>query len=277
MNLIVIEADKAERGYWLDLWRFRELFFFLSWRDILVRYKQTVIGILWAVIRPILTTVVLTFAFRKLASVQSDGLPYAVMVLAGTLPWSFFSSSLTEAGGSLIANANMLSKIYFPRLIIPASSVMVSLMDFLISLAILAGMLVLYRVLPDWQILALPFFTLLGFFASLGAGLWLAALNVKYRDFRFVIPFVVQFGLYATPVGYPSELVRSKYGELAYRLFALNPMVGVINGFRWCLGGRVHVSMDWDGLLIAVVMVLLITVSGLRYFRATEETFADIV
>ena len=277
MNLIIVEADKAERGYWLDLWRFRELFFFLSWRDILVRYKQTVIGVLWAIIKPLLTTIVLTVAFSKLANVPSDGLPYAVMVLAGSLPWSFFSASLTEASSSLITNANMLSKIYFPRLILPASSVMVSLMDFVISLVILAGMLAWYRVLPDWQIILLPLFTLLGFFASLGAGLWLSALNVKYRDFRYIVPFLVQFGVYASPVGYPSELVRKRFGELAYHLFVLNPMVGVINGFRWCLGGRENVAMDWYSLLVAVIVVVLVTLSGLRYFRATEETFADII
>jgi lipopolysaccharide transport system permease protein len=204
-------------------------------------------------------------------------LPYSVMVLAGTLPWLFFSSSLSEAGNSLVANANMMSKIYFPRVIVPASSVIVSLMDFLISLAIMAGLMIWYKVLPDWQILALPLFTLVGLFASLGASLWLAALNVKYRDFRYVIPFVVQFGLYVTPVGFPSELVRKKYGELAYQLYALNPMVGVINGFRWAIGGRVHVPMDWLSLLVSVVVVAIVTVSGLFYFRATEETFADII
>ncbi|HEV3271303.1 MAG TPA: ABC transporter permease [Candidatus Methylacidiphilales bacterium] len=277
MSLIVIEAGKTERGYWTDLWRYRELFFFLSWRDILVRYKQTVIGVLWAVIRPILTMIALTFVFGKLAGVHSDGLPFAVMVLAGTLPWQFFASSMTEASNSLITNANMLSKIYFPRLIIPASSVIVSFMDFLVSLAIMAVLMAWYRVLPGWQLLTLPLFTLLGLFASVGISLWLAALNVKYRDFRYVLPFVVQFGVFFTPVGFPSEVVRQKYGETASHLFSLNPMVGVINGFRWAIGGRVGVPMDWSSVLISVLVVAVITVSGLRYFRATEETFADII
>lgn len=276
-SFIVIEAGKSERGYWHDLWRYRELFFFLSWRDILVRYKQTVIGILWAVIRPLLTMIVLTLAFRKLANVTSDGLPYAVMVFAGTLPWLFFSSSLSEASNSLIASANMLSKIYFPRLIVPVSAVIVSLVDFLISLVILAGLMAWYGVMPNWQVVTLPLFTLLGFFAGVGTSLWLAALNVKYRDFRYVVPFVVQFGLYVTPVGFPSALARDKFGDAAYQLYCLNPMVGVINGFRWAIGGNDHVPMDWASVLISIVVVAIITASGLRYFRATEETFADII
>jgi lipopolysaccharide transport system permease protein len=277
MSLIVIEAGKGERGYWRDIWRFRELFFFLSWRDILVRYKQTVIGILWAVIRPFLTMLVLTFAFRKLANMPSDGLPYPVMVFAAMLPWLFFSSAMSEASNSLITNANMLSKIYFPRLIIPASAVIVSFADFLISLVIMAGLMAWYRVMPGWQLVALPLFALLGLGASLGVSLWLAALNVKYRDFRYVVPFIVQFGLYLTPVGFPSDVVRAKYGAVAYNLYSLNPMVGVINGFRWSVGGHAHVGMDWNSLFISIAIVLVIAVSGLRYFRATEDTFADII
>jgi lipopolysaccharide transport system permease protein len=244
MSLIVIEAGKSERGYWRDIWRFRELFFFLSWRDILVRYKQTVIGVLWAVIRPFLTMLVLTFAFSKLANMPSDGLPYPVMVFAAMLPWLFFSSAMSEASNSLITNANMLSKIYFPRLIVPASAVIVSFADFLISLVIMAGLMAWY---------------------------------VKYRDFRYVVPFIVQFGLYLTPVGFPSEVVRQKYGAVAYHFYALNPMVGVINGFRWAVGGSAHVRMDWNSLLVSILVVLVIAVSGLRYFRATEENFADII
>jgi lipopolysaccharide transport system permease protein len=277
MSLIVIEAGKSERGYWRDIWRFRELFFFLSWRDILVRYKQTVIGVLWAVIRPFLTMLVLTFAFSKLANMPSDGLPYPVMVFAAMLPWLFFSSAMSEASNSLITNANMLSKIYFPRLIVPASAVIVSFADFLISLVIMAGLMAWYRVMPGWQLVALPLFALLGLCASLGVSLWLAALNVKYRDFRYVVPFIVQFGLYLTPVGFPSEVVRQKYGAVAYHFYALNPMVGVINGFRWAVGGSAHVRMDWNSLFVSILVVLVIAVSGLRYFRATEENFADII
>jgi len=274
---IVIEAGKTERGYWRDLWRYRELFFILSWRDILVRYKQTVIGILWAVIRPLLTMIVFTFIFSKLANVNSDGLPYAVMVFAGMLPWQFFSSSMSEASNSLIAGANMLSKIYFPRLIVPVSAVIVSFVDFLISLIIMAGLMAWYGVMPNWQLIALPLFALLGLLAGMGTSLWLAALNVKYRDFRYVVPFIVQFGVYITPVGYPGALVRDKYGETAFQLYSLNPMVGVIGGFRWAIGGNNHVPMDWSSVLISILVVTIITVSGLRYFRATEETFADII
>jgi lipopolysaccharide transport system permease protein len=277
MNLLVIEAGKSERAYWSDLWRYRELLFFLSWRDILVRYKQTVIGVLWAVIRPLLTTIVFTFVFKKVAGLPSGGLPYPVMVFAGMLPWQFFSSSLSEASNSLIANAGMLGKIYFPRLIVPASAVIVTFVDFLISCVIMVGFMAWYDVVPDCKLIALPLFTLLALFASLGASLWLAALNVKYRDVRYVIPFVVQFGLYITPVGFNSEVIRQKFGPMAYDLYCLNPMVGVINGFRWAIGGGAGVSMDWNSVLLSVLVVAAITISGLSYFRATEETFADII
>jgi lipopolysaccharide transport system permease protein len=277
MSLIIIEAGKTEATYWRDLWRYRELFFFLSWRDILVRYKQTVIGILWAVIRPCLTMIIFTIIFSKIASVPSDGLPYPLMVLAGMLPWQLFSSSLAEASNSLVANANLLSKIYFPRLIVPASSVIVSFVDFLISIVLLALLIAWYGVLPGWQLIVLPLFALLGLFASLGVSLWLAALNVKYRDFRYIIPFIVQFGLYVTPVGYSSAIVQQKFGAVAYGLFCLNPMVGVVNGFRWAIGGSMRVPMDWNSLYISMLVVVLVLYSGMRYFRSTEETFADII
>lgn len=277
MSMIVIEAGKSERGYWRDLWRFRELFFFLSWRDILVRYKQTVIGVLWAVIRPVVAMVIFTFVFSKAANVHSDGLPYAVMVFVAMLPWTLFSSSMSEASNSLITNANMLSKIYFPRLIMPASAVIVSFVDFLIQLIILVALLVLYHVLPGWQIITLPFFTLLAFFASVGVSLWLSALNVKYRDFRYVIPFIVQFGLYATPVPYPSQIVAEKIGPWGAALFQLNPLVGVINGFRWAIGAPLGVPMDWTSVTTSIGVVGLVMVTGLRYFRATEKSFADII
>jgi lipopolysaccharide transport system permease protein len=275
MRELTIEAGKTERHYWADLWRYRELFFFLSWRDVLVRYKQTVIGILWAVLRPLLTMIVFTVVFGKLAKMPSEGLPYAVFVYVAMLPWQFFSSSLAEASNSLIANANMISKIYFPRLVIPASAVIVCFVDFVISGVILAGLLAWYHVGLSWRIALLPGFTLLALAASFGISLWLAALNVKYRDFRYIIPFIVQFGVYVSPVGFSSATVREKGGDLAAHMYALNPMVGVINGFRWAFGS----DAPWDsfGLLTSLGVTLLLLFSGIKYFRATEKAFADII
>ncbi|MEI8290492.1 MAG: ABC transporter permease [Verrucomicrobiota bacterium] len=275
MTEVIIESGKTERHYWADLWRYRELFFFLSWRDILVRYKQTVIGVLWAVLRPLLTMIVFTVVFGKLAKMPSDGLPYPVFVFVAMLPWQFFSTSLAEASNSLIANANMISKIYFPRLVIPSSAVIVCFVDFLISSIILAGLLAWYRVAPDWRMLWLPFFTLLAVLASFGISLWLAALNVRYRDFRYVVPFIVQFGLYVSPVGFGSSVVREKGGDLIYHLYALNPMVGVIDGFRWAVGG--NGALDALGLLSSLGITALLLFSGVKYFRATEKAFADII
>jgi len=280
LNELVIEAGKTERHYWADLWRYRELFFFLSWRDILVRYKQTVIGVLWAVLRPVLTMVVFTVVFGKLAKMPSEGLPYPVFVYAAMLPWQFFSSALAEASNSLISNANMISKIYFPRLVIPASAVIVCFVDFLISAVILVGLLAWYHVTPNARLFMLPLFTLLAFLASFGISLWLAALNVKYRDFRYLIPFIVQFGLYASPVGFGSAVVRAKCaeltnGDLIYRLYSLNPMVGVIDGFRWALGS--NVPFDIASLFTSLAVTALLLFSGVKYFRATEKAFADII
>ena len=276
MSRLVIEAGKAERTYWADVWRYRELFFFLSWRDILVRYKQTVIGVLWAVIRPLLTTVVFTIIGSKLAKLPSDGLPYPVLVFSAMLPWQFFASALSEASNSLINNATMLSKIYFPRLIVPASAVIVSLIDFFISVGILAAIMAWYHVTPTWRMLALPGFTVLAFFAAFGPSLWLAALNVKYRDFRYVIPFIVQFGLYVSPVMFSSSVIRAKLGDTVAQFYCLNPMVGVIDGFRWALGGEADRYLGTN-LLVAVAMTALLLFSGLKYFRATEDNFADII
>jgi lipopolysaccharide transport system permease protein len=281
MNLLVIEADKSEGVYWRDLWRYRELFFFLSWRDVLVRYKQTVIGVAWAVIRPLLQMIILTFVFWKLANMPSDGLPYPVMVFAGMLPWQFFASSMTEASNSLITNSAMLGKIYFPRIIVPSSAVIVTFVDFLISAVLLGGMMLLYRVVPDWKIVLLPLFALLALLASMGIGLWLAALNVKYRDFRYVVPFIVQLGVYVTPVPYASETVLHKivpkYGAWTYDVFCLNPMVGVINGFRWCIGGAAQVALDPVSVVISLAVTAVLILSGLRYFRGMEDEFADII
>jgi lipopolysaccharide transport system permease protein len=279
MSRLVIEAGKTERAYWSDLWRYRELFFFLSWRDILVRYKQTVIGVLWALIRPALTIAIFTVLFGKMAKLPSGSLPYAVFVCAGNLPWQFFATAMSEASNSLVANANMLGKIYFPRLIVPASAVIVAFVDLLISLVILAALMAWYHVMPTWRLATLPLFTGLGLGAALGIGFWLAALNVKYRDFRYVIPFIVQFGFFVSPVGYGSDwfsqkLFEMKSGEMLYALYLLNPMVGVIDGFRWAMGGQGELSVS---IVISIFVVALIIVSGLRYFRSTEKTFADII
>jgi lipopolysaccharide transport system permease protein len=276
MSRLVIEAGKAERTYWADVWRYRELFFFLSWRDILVRYKQTVIGVLWAVIRPLLTTVVFTIIGSKLAKLPSDGLPYPVLVFSAMLPWQFFASALAEASNSLVSNANMLSKIYFPRLIVPASAVIVSLIDFFISVGILAALMAWYHVAPTWRVVALPGFTVLAFFAAFGPSLWLAALNVKYRDFRYVIPFIVQFGLYVSPVMFSSSVIRAKLGDTVAQFYCLNPMVGVIDGFRWALGGQADEYLGTN-LLVSVAMTAFLLFTGVKYFRATEENFADII
>ncbi len=269
---VLIEAGRTERHYWRDLWRYRELFYFLAWRDILVRYKQTVIGVLWALIRPLLTILVFTVVFGKLAKLPSDGVPYPILVCAAMLPWQFFANAFTEAGNSLIANTNLISKVYFPRLVIPASSVLVSLVDFFISLVILVGLMVWYGVTPSWRILTLPAFILFAFAAAMGAGLWIAALNVRYRDFRYVIPFFVQFGLFISPVGFSSSIVPEKWRLL----YSLNPMVGVIEGFRWSILG-VDIAVQWSGVLLSFGLVALLLISGIAYFRKTERTFADII
>lgn len=271
-DILVIEAGKTERQYFKDLWRYRELFGFLAWRDILVRYKQTVIGILWALLRPFLTMVVFTLVFGKIANMPSEGVPYAILVFAGLLPWQFFSSAVSESSTSLIGNANMISKIYFPRLIIPASSIIVCFVDFLISFSILICIMLYYQFMPGFQILSLPFFMLIAFLASTGIGLWMSALTVKYRDFRYVVPFIVQFGLYISPVGFSSSVVPEKWSLL----YSLNPMVGVIDGFRWAiLGGNGRVFTP--GFVISMVMILVVFVTGLWYFRKTEKTFADVI
>jgi len=267
-----IEAGRTERHYWKDLWRFRELLYFLSWRDILVRYKQTVIGVAWSVIRPVLTMIVFTVIFGKLAKFPSGNAPYAILVYAAMLPWQFFANALTESSNSLITNANMISKVYFPRLIVPASAVVVSLVDFLISFAVLAVLMAWYRFVPDWRIVTVPLFLMLALLASLGFSLWLAALNVKYRDFRYIVPFIVQFGLYVSPVGFSSSVVPGKWRLL----YSLNPMVGVIDGFRWAiLGGEAQIY--WPGFLLSTGLTLAILYGGVRYFRKTERIFADII
>lgn len=269
---LVIEAGRAERNYWRDLWRFRELLFFLSWRDILVRYKQTVIGVAWSVIRPVLTMIVFTVIFGKLAKFPSGNAPYAILVYAAMLPWQFFANALSESSNSLISNSNMISKVYFPRLIVPCSAVIVSLVDFLISFVVLAALMAWYQFVPGWRMVTVPLFLVLALLASLGFSLWLSALNVKYRDFRYIVPFIVQFGLYVSPVGFSSSVVPEKWRLL----YSLNPMVGVIDGFRWAiLGGEAQIY--WPGFLLSTTLTLLILYGGVRYFRKTERIFADII
>jgi lipopolysaccharide transport system permease protein len=272
-EVIVIESGRQEQNYWRDLWRYRELFYVLAWRDVAVRYKQTVIGAAWALIRPFLTMVVFSVVFGRIAKLPSDGTaPYPLMVFAGMLPWTFFATGLSEASGSLIGNANLISKVYFPRLIVPTATVVVAFVDFLISFAILVGMMVWYRFLPGWQIGLLPFFVLLGFIASIGPALWITALNVKYRDFRYVIPFIVQLGLYVSPVGFSSHVVPEQWRLL----YSLNPMVGVIDGFRWCiLGGQSELYLP--GLMMSIAVDGFFLWFGIRRFRKTEKTFADLI
>ncbi len=269
---LIIEAGKTEHHYWKDLWRYRELFYFLAWRDILVRYKQTIIGVAWAVLRPLLTMVAFVFVFGKLARMPSDGVPYPILVFAALLPWQFFANAFTEAGNSLVSNANMISKVYFPRVVIPASAVIVSFVDFLLSGALLATLMLWYGLTPDWRIMTVPLFMALAIAAAMGTGLWIAALNVKYRDFRYIIPFLVQFGLYISPVGYSSAVVPDHWRLL----YSINPMVGVIDGFRWALLGG-ESQLYWPGVSLSLALVMLIAVTGVLYFRKTEKSFADVI
>jgi lipopolysaccharide transport system permease protein len=275
MTKIIIEAGRTEAHYWRDLWRFRELFGFLAWRDILVRYKQTSIGVAWAVIRPLLTIVIGAGIFGGLAKMPSDGVPYAVMVCAGTLPWYFFASALSESSASLVGNSNLISKIYFPRLILPASAVVVAFVDFAISLLILGCLMLWYGMMPTWRLLTLPVFIALGFLSAMGPGLLFTALNVKYRDFRYIIPFVVQFGLFVSPVFYSTTVIQERYGDLGHLIVALNPIVGIIDGFRWAICGTT--TLHWESFLLSTVLSILFLILGVWYFRKTEKTFADVI
>jgi lipopolysaccharide transport system permease protein len=266
---LVLQAGSAEKNYWKDLWRYRELFYILSWRDIKVRYKQTVLGAAWSIIRPLLTTIVFTVVFNKIAKLENPGhAPYALMVFAGMLPWQFFSNALSESSNSLIGNANLITKVYFPRMIIPASSVITSMVDFAISFLILIAMMCWYQFIPSWHIVFLPVFILIAFFCAFGVGLYLTAVNVKYRDFRYIIPFIIQFGLYITPVGFSSSVISEKWKLL----YSLNPMVGVIDGFRWCILGD---PMSMNSFFISLTTTILFLMLGLFYFRRMEKTFAD--
>lgn len=268
----IIEAGRTERQYWRDLWRFRELLGFLAWRDISVRYKQTVIGIAWAVVRPLATVAIMVIVFGKIAGLPSGNVPYPVLVLSGMLAWQLFATGFAAASESLVTNANLISKIYFPRLIVPVSAMGVSFVDFLITLPILIVLMIRYDIEPTWRLLFFPLFVALTVLAALSVGIWLAAMNVKYRDFRHALPFMLQFGVYITPVGYSLAAVPEEYR----RYFVLNPAVGLIEGFRWSLVGQAN---EVTGLAIAVtsMAVALLLVFGIRYFRRTERTFADVI
>ncbi len=278
---LIIEAGRSERQYWRDLWRYRELFVFLAWRDLLIRYKQTAVGVAWSLLRPFLTMVVLTLVM-KMTKLPGDGVsPVPLFVFCAMLPWQFFSTALSESGTSLINNSNLISKVYFPRLVVPASSVITSFVDFSIAAMFTVLLMIVYRFLPPVNLVFLPFFVVLTFGASFGAGLWIAALMVKYRDFRFIVPFVVQFGLYATPVFAMTARVPQIWNwhgfDIPARLiYSFNPTVGIIDGFRWCILGGPNV-IYWPGLIASIGGVIVLVWSGLWYFRKTERTFADLI
>jgi lipopolysaccharide transport system permease protein len=268
---LILEAGRSSRHYWGDLWRYRELLGFLAWRDIKVRYKQTVLGVLWALIQPAVTLAVFSFIFGKLAGMPSGSVPYPLMVLAGLLPWQLFSAAFSNASGSLVSNTHLISKVYFPRLIVPLSSVAVALIDFCIVLVLLAALCIWWQFVPDWRIIFLPLFVVLTLVTAIGTGLWLTALTVKYRDFRFVVPFLLQVGLFLSPVGFSTTNLPTWR-----QLYSLNPMVGAIDGFRWCVL-RGEPALDPLNLGISVVMSALLLFTGLWYFRRMERGFADII
>ncbi len=267
---IIIAPKNSIAHYWKELWKYRELFFFLAVRDIKVQYKQTVIGILWAVVRPLLTMIVFTIVFGKIAKLPSDGVPYPILVFSGLLPWQLFATALQSSSNSVIGSSHIISKVYFPRIIIPSSAILTSLVDFLFSITILAGIMIFYGHFPGIKILLLPFFILPALFAALGAGLWLSSLIVKYRDFKYIIPFLLQFGLYISPVGFSSTIVPEKYQTLYF----LNPMAGIIEGFRWVICGKSDFPY-MEGFAISILLTTILMVSGFWYFRKTEKSFAD--
>ncbi len=269
---IIIEAGRTEGQYWKDIWRFRELFYFLAWRDLLVRYKQTAIGVAWAFVRPFLTMVVFTLLFGKIAKLPSQGVPYPLLVFAGILPWQLFANAVAECSYSMTKNASMISKVYFPRLIAPLSGLLTSFVDFLISWVVLLALMAWFQVVPDWHVLALPAFVLIALLSALGLGLWFAALNVKYRDFQHIIPFVIQIGVYVSPVGFSSSVIPDAWRFLYY----LNPMVGAIEGFRWALLGAKQ-ELYVPGIAASLALVFIVLASALWYFRRTERTFADVI
>src|SRR5258708_10394074 len=272
MHELLIEPGRTEKNYWSDLWRYRELFYILAWRHISVRYKQTAIGVAWALLRPFLAMLIFTVVFGRIAKMPSNGIPYPILVFAAMLPWQFFSTALLEASNSLIVNTNLVSKVYFPRLIIPAGTVITRLVDLLISAVLLGIIMISFRFMPDWRIVTLPFFTLLAFLAALGPGLFLTALNVKFRDFRYVVPFIAQFGLFISPVGFSSDVIPEKWRLL----YSLNPIVGVIDGFRWaiCRGGS---TIYLPGFALSILVITLFLILGIWYFRKAQKTFAYVI
>jgi lipopolysaccharide transport system permease protein len=284
-NKLILEPGRAAKNYWRDLFLYRELFFILAWRDVIVRYKQTSAGLAWALLQPLMSIVIMTVIFGKLAGLPSEsGAPYAIMVCAAMLPWQFFANALSMSAQSVVNNANLISKIYFPRMIVPASSIVVSLVDFLVACSILAGLMVWYQFWPTWRLIALPGLVLLAIAAALGPGLILTALTVRYRDFRMIIPFVVQFGLYVCPVAFSSSYLHEKlikklgeeHGEKIFLLYSLNPMVGVIDGFRWAiLGGSA--TFYWPEFFLSIVLTVGLLFIGILYFRKTERAFADVI
>jgi lipopolysaccharide transport system permease protein len=270
---LILEPGRVESNYWRDLWRYRELFQVLAWRDISVRYRQTAVGVAWALLRPLLTMLIFTVVFGRIAKLPSDGAaPYALMVFAGMLPWTFFSTALSEAGSSLVSNSNLISKVYFPRLVIPTATIVVALIDLAICFGLFAAMMAWFQFAPTWRIALLPAFVAIAFLAALGPGLWITAINVKYRDFRFVIPFIVQLGMYVSPVAFSSSVIPAEWRLL----YSLNPMVGVIDGFRWCLLGG-EATFYWPGFGLSLVLIALFLWIGIRQFRSMEKTFADLI
>lgn len=271
-NETIIEANGIERQYWRDVWKYRELLYFLAWRDLLVRYKQTVAGVAWAVVKPLLTTIIFTVLFGRIAKLPSGGVEYPLLVMSGMLPWTFFSTAVSESGNSLVSNAGVISKVYFPRLIVPASSLVTTFADLTISAMILACLMTWYGHVPGPQVFLLPLFIVVAAAAALGAGLWLSALMVKYRDVRYIVPFAVQIGFFISPVGINAKVIPEKW----QLLYSLNPMVGVINGFRWCILGGEQ-TIYWPGFLFSMLCIVLLIVFGLMYFRHTERGFADVI
>ena len=269
---LIITPGKDMSHYWKEIWQYRELFFFLSWKDILIRYKQTTVGVLWSFLRPFLTMIVFTVIFGKIAKLPAQGVPYPILVFAGMLPWQFFSNALSGSSSSIVGNSNLISKIYFPRIIIPCTSIVVSLVDFAISFMMLIILMLWFRFMPPLQFLLLPFFIFLALISALGVGLWLTSLNVKYRDFQHIVPFIIQFGMYVSPVGFSTNVVPEQWKLL----YCLNPMVGVIDGFRWCILGGKFV-LYWPGFALSIGVALLFFLSGIWFFRKTEKMFADYI
>jgi lipopolysaccharide transport system permease protein len=270
-NTVIIEPGYTKKQYWKDLYLYRDLFFFLAWRDILVRYKQTSIGIAWAILQPLFTVIIFTFVFGKIANLPSGEIPYFIIVLCGLLPWQFFASGFAESSNSLITNSNLITKVYFPRIIIPLGSIIVFFVDFLISATILLSMIIFYHISPNLNIFFLPLFILLLFTFTAGAGLLIGSLNVKFRDFRYIIPFITQLGLYVSPVGYSTSVIPDKWKLLYY----LNPMAGIIDGFRWSILG--DKSLYFPGIFTSIMIIILFFSFSLLYFRRVEKNFADII